>query len=227
MTIVDSTPQPLATAAQFTRRFPSLVQEGALAEPLNLDELMVEATAFIEDTTSRRLAPFSGYYFSDRLVGIDPNEYGDSGNMPTDIYGSLGMSQAAALGDSSLIRNFYLDQTAPHYPELWTYSIESIRLRLTFGNVIDVQLSSIEGPQKDTGHVRLRLGTFAPEGTTIEVIYGGGYTLGIPASLSRLCLYVAAKFLMLDMEPQAREKMNYREIDTQISMLMRNWAKGT
>lgn len=224
--IVSASPLPLATAAQFQRRFPSLIKSGSASDPDELAQLMVEATAFIEDSTDRRLTPFTGHVFTDTLRGLNPDEYGDNADSPLDIYGSLGLSQANAFGTDDLVRNWWIDQTAPHYPELWTYDIASINLYLTFGNTIAVDPTSIEGPQKDTGHARFRLGTFAPEGTTIEVIYGGGYTVGIPPSLSRLCLYQAAKFVMLDMEPQDRDKHNFQEIDTQCLMLLANWSRS-
>lgn len=225
--IVSATPAPLATAAQFQRRFPALCQEGPGGEPLELDQIMIEATSELETRTSRRFAPFANHYFSDRLYGIDPAEYGGSSDSPLDIYGSLGLSQANALGDSdSLVRHFYMDQTAPHYPELWTYDIASINLRLTYGSTIQVDPSTIEGPQSDTGHCRLRLGTFAPEGSTIEVVYSGGYTEAIPPTLSRACLYQAAKYIILDQEPQSRKGMDLNELDAQIDTLLASWARA-
>jgi hypothetical protein len=81
-------------------------------------------------------------------------------------------------------------------------------------------------PQPDTGECRLRLGTFAPEGTNIVINYGGGYTVAIPADLQRLCRYVAAKMIILDMEPQSRKEMNLDEIELQITAMLSNWAKS-
>jgi hypothetical protein len=124
------------------------------------------------------------------------------------------------------VRDFNLDQCAPHYPSLWTYDISSILIYTPYSSTTNATNSLSEGPQKDTGHCRFQLGIFAPEGSTLEVIYSGGYTGGIPADLQRLCLYTAAKFLMLDMEPQDRDKHGYGSIDEQTEMLLASWAKA-
>jgi hypothetical protein len=226
MAIVSTVPPPLASAADFKRFFPALCQQGVGADPLAVEQLMVEATAAIEDAVDRRLAPFTNVVESHRLYGIDPDEYGASTDSPLDIYGSLGMSQAAAYQSDNLVRKFWLDQAAPHYTELWTYSITSITLHLTFGSLISVDTGSLEGPYPDTGEARMRLGTFAPEGTNMEVVYSGGFTVAIPPSLQRLCRYQAAKMLMLDKEPQLRKEMNFDEIEKQIDKLMSAWARS-
>lgn len=224
--LVNAVPPPLASAADFQRYFPELCKSGVGSDPSNLAELMVEATAFIEDSLDRRLAPFTSTVESHRLFGIDPTEYGASTDSPLDIYGSLGLSQAAAYQQDNLVRKFWLDQTAPHYPELWTYAVTSITLFLTFGETMPIDPSALEGPHKDTGEVRMRLGTFAPEGTNLEVVYSGGYTVQVPPSLQRLCRYQAAKMLSLDMQPSERKANGLADLDKQIEMLMANWAKS-
>jgi hypothetical protein len=226
--LVSTIPPALATAGQFQLFFPSLCEDAPASDPMALSQVLVEATAFIESSVGRRLAPFSNLTESHRLFGIDPTEYGASSDSPLDLYGSLGLSRAAAYGSGNLVRKFWVDQTAPHYADLWTYSVASISLDLTYGSQILVQPSSIEGmgPHPDTGECRLRLGTFAPEGTTIVITYGGGYTVAIPADLQRLCRYVAAKMIILDMEPQSRKEMNLDEIELQITAMLSNWAKS-
>jgi hypothetical protein len=220
-----SDPVSLATVADFQRRFPEIVVD---LEPALLSDLLVEATAHIEDITSRRLAPFTGHIYQDRLFGIDPMEYGNNADMPLDIYGSLGLSQAIALGASTLVRHFWLDQSAPAYPELWTYNIQSMKIYRTYGDFqpIDFLHGGVHGPDVTDGHVWLRLGTFAPEGSRIEVIYDGGYTKGIPPSLRRACLFQAAKFVMLEYEPQIRREMNLDEIEKTIDKLIGPWVRG-
>lgn len=220
-----SDPVSLATVADFQRRFPEIVVD---LEPALLADLLVEATAHIEDITSRRLAPFTGHIYQDRLFGIDPMEYGNNADMPLDIYGSLGLSQAIALGASTLVRHFWLDQSAPAYPELWTYNIQSMKIYRTYGDFqpIDFLNGGVHGPDVTDGHVWLRLGTFAPEGSRIEVIYDGGYTKGIPPSLRRACLFQAAKFVMLEYEPQIRREMNLDEIEKTIDKLIGPWVRG-
>jgi hypothetical protein len=220
-----SDPVALATVDEFSKRYPELVVD---LDPTTIADILVEATAHLEDLTSRRLAPFTGHVYQDRLFGIDPVEYGNNADMPMDIYGSLGMSQAIALGASTLVRHFWLDQHAPAYPELWTYDIQSMNIYRTYGDYqpIDFAHGGVRGPDVTDGHVWIRLGTFAPEGSRIEVVYNGGYTKGIPPSLRRACLFQAAKFVMLEFEPQTRREMNLQEIDTQINSLIGPWVRG-
>jgi len=220
-----SDPVSLATVADLQKRYPELVVD---IEATTLADILVEATSHLEDRTGRRLAPFTNHIYQDRLFGIDPAEYGNNADMPMDIYGSLGMSQAIALGASTLVRHFWLDQFAPVYPELWTYSISSINIYRTYGDFqpIDFENGGIRGPDVTDGHVWIRLGTFAPEGSRVQVIYSGGYTEGIPASLRRACLFQAAKFIILEFEPQTRREMNLDQIDQQIDMLIAPWIRG-
>jgi len=220
-----SDPVSLASVADLQRRYPELVVD---LEPTLLADILVEATTHLEDRTGRRLAPFTGHIFQERLFGIDPAEYGNNADMPMDIYGSLGMSQAIALGASTLVRHFWLDQFAPVYPELWTYNIQSMTLFRTYGDEqpIDFEHGGIRGPDVTDGHVWIRLGTFAPEGSRIQVVYDGGYTNGIPASLRRACLFQAAKFIILEFEPQTRREMNLDQIDQQIDSIIAPWVRG-
>lgn len=220
-----SDPVTLASVADFKRRYPELVVD---LDPTTIADILVEATAHLEDRTGRRLSPFTGHIYEDRLFGIDPDEYGNNADMPIDIYGSLGISQAIALGASTLVRHFWLDQFAPVYPELWSYEIQSMVIYRTYGDfqAIDFANGGIRGPDTTDGHVWLRLGTFAPEGTRVRVIYNGGYTKGIPASLRRACLFQAAKFVILEFEPQTRREMNLDEIQKQIDDLIAPWVRG-
>jgi hypothetical protein len=220
-----SDPASLATVADFQRRYPELIVD---LEPSLIADILVEATTHLEDLTSRRLAPFTGHIYEDRIFGIDPMEYGNNADMPLDIYGSLGLSQAMALGASTLVRHFWLDQFAPAYPELWTYTIESMTLFRTYGDFqpIDFLNGGVRGPDVTDGHVWFRLGTFAPEGSRIQVVYSGGYTNGIPPSLRRACLYQAAKFVILEFEPQTRRELNLDEIENQINKLIGPWIRA-
>jgi hypothetical protein len=220
-----SDPVSLASVADLMKRYPELVVD---LETTTLADILAEATAHLEDRTGRRLAPFTGHIFQERLFGIDPAEYGNNADMPMDIYGSLGMSQAIALGASTLVRHFWLDQFAPVYPELWTYTIESMTIYRTYGDFqpIDFENGGVRGPDVTDGHVWIRLGTFAPEGSRVEVVYSGGYTNGVPPSLRRACLFQAAKFIILEFEPQTRREMNLDQIDQQIDMLIAPWVRG-
>ena len=210
---------PLADPARFQRRFPMLCQDKAA---IDIQEILVEATSYLEDLTSRRLAPFTNLVYEEMANGINPNEYGDdSAGMPMGFAGTLGISYANALGANDLVRNFFLDQYAPQNPELWTYNVQSIKLFLTYGNSQAVELGAIYGPEKTNGFCRLPLGTFCPEGTRIVVEYSGGYTLGIPPSLSRACMFQAAKFLELEGNPQEP----HATIDTTIMALIDPWMR--
>lgn len=222
--LVSADPVPLATAAQFQQYYPSLCQAGPASDPATLAQTMVEASAAVESRLDRRLAPFSGHTFTDRLAGVDPDEFGDT-DLPADIYGELGLSQARAYGASNLVRAIWLDQYAPLFPELWTYSIQTITLYLSVGSTIPVDPKSVEGPWPDSGFMRLRLGTFAPEGTTVVVVYGGGYTVGIPPNLMRLCRMEAAKLVLLDMEPEQRGEMHIDDLEKAIEGLYASWVK--
>jgi hypothetical protein len=218
-------PVTLATVADFKRRYPELVVN--LTDDLIAD-ILVEATSHLEDRTGRRLAPFTGHIYEDRLFGIDPSEYGSNADLPIDIFGSLGMSQAVALGSSNLVRHFWVDQFAPVYPELWTYTIQSMTIYRTYGDYqpIDFLHGGVRGPSVTDGHTWLRLGTFAPEGSRIRVVYDGGYTVGVPPSLRRACLFMAAKFVILEFEPQLRSSMDLKEIDEQVDNLIASWIRG-
>ena len=218
-------PTPFVGADVLARRYPELCRD---VDPLTLSEVMVEATSHIEDITSRRLAPFKGLLYQDRLFGVDPVEYGGNVNdMPLDFAGSMGASYANALGASGLVRHFWLDQFAPMNPELWTYNIQSITINLTFGNTTVLKGSAlIDGPDESDGHCWLRMGTFVPQGSRIQVLYDGGYTVAIPSSLKRACIYQAAKFLILEAEPQARKGMDSAELDVQIEKLLAPWARA-
>ena len=220
-----SDPVSLASVSDLQKRYPELVVD---LEPTILADLLVEATSHLEDRTGRRMAPCTGHIYQDRLFGIDPAEYGNNADMPMDIYGSLGLSQATALGASTLVRHFWLDQFAPVYPELWTYTIKSMTIFRTYGDFqpIDFANGGVRGPDVTDGHVWIRLGTFAPEGSRIQVVYDGGYTNGIPASLRRACLFQTAKFIILEFEPQTRKEMDLANIDTQIDLLIAPWIRG-
>jgi hypothetical protein len=198
-------------------------------DPGVLADILVEATSFIEDNTSRRLAPFTNHICEERLFGISPDEYGDvSADMPIDIYGSLGISKAAALGASDLVRHMWLDQYAPFYPELWTYQIHSMRIYRTYGDYQDIDFNhgGITGPNITDGHVWFRLGTFIPEGSFAKVVYSGGYTEGVPPALRRACLFQAIKYVILECEPQMRAAMDLREIDAVVEANIVNWVRA-
>ena len=164
---------------------------------------LADATRMCEDETDRRLAPFTGLVETHRASGVDPEEYGDAGGIPIDPQGVVGASYAAALGSTALIRHVYLDQYAPRYPEMWTYTNISVLILRSFGGSQLIEPGRLVGPESDSGHVWFPLGTYLPAGSLIRVTYSGGYTLAVPASLSRACRLMAAHLAVSELRPGA------------------------
>ena len=197
------TPTPLATVSQLT--------DGPLADlvkdytPDGLTQLMLRATRECEGVVNRRLAPFTGHVEAQRATGIDPDEYGGQGSMPLDLPATLGRSFAYAMGAGDLVRHVWLSEFAPRYPEMWTYSNVSITIVRSYGGNMVVPVTSIEGPEPDTGHVWFRLGTFLPVGSLIRTVYSGGYTT-VPADLVSACRFMAASIAVRELDPLAHEK---------------------
>jgi hypothetical protein len=146
------TVQPtLATVEQLQIRYPEIVRD---LDPQVLQETLEEATRHIETRIGRRVAPFIGHVYQDRLWGIDPSEFGADSNTPLSFAGSLGQSQAQAFGANNLVRHFWVDQFAPLYPELWTYNIQSMQIYRSFGDTQPIQFGGggILGPDSTDGH---------------------------------------------------------------------------
>ena len=114
-------PVPLATSADMQAgQFADLVRDYA---PDTLDQTMIDATRVCEGIAGRRLAPFTAVPESHRATGVDPDESGGSGNFPVSIQSTLAMSYAGALGSTGdMVRHVWLNEFAPRYPEMWTYS---------------------------------------------------------------------------------------------------------
>jgi hypothetical protein len=54
--------------------------------------------------------------------------------------------------------------------------------------------------EPDTGHLRFQLGTFVPQGTTIAIMYSGGY-FTIPADLVEAGRFMAASIAVKQLDP--------------------------
>lgn len=203
---------------------PDFVAYGSLTEVFrnNPDPdptpLLTRATRAIESRCDRRLAPFTGLVESSRAEGID-NEISTGASWPLDLPAALGRSKANSFGATSLVRDLWLREYAPQYADMWTATITSLQLIRAFGDIETVGPTAVEGPQPDTGHVRLRLGTFCPPGTTIVVTYSGGYD-PVPDDLVQACLLQATKATLLGAEPQTRTGMSYAELDAEIAALL-------
>lgn len=190
-------PIPLASVGQF--------KSGAFAdlatayEGGSLSDIMLEATRACETETGRRLVPFT-LTESHRADGIDPDEYTDATNLPMDIIGASGSSYAQSLGANTLVRHCWLNEYAPHYPDLWTYSDVSIAVTRSIGGTQTFTNANYKGPDPDTGHVLFNLGQFIPIGSWLYVTYSGGYTT-IPADLVRACKWMAAAIVCREIDP--------------------------
>lgn len=190
-------PIPLATSAQLMDgAFADLVRQ---YETATIDQAMIQATRELEGICGRRLAPFT-ITESHRAEGIDPDEYSDSANLPMDIRGTIGASYAMALGASSLVRSIWLNEYAPRYPEYWTYSNVQIDIVRSYGGSQTVT-TLLDGPDPDSGHVWFQLGLFLPVGSRVHVTYSGGYTVATPADLVRACKYLAAAYIIDELDP--------------------------
>jgi len=197
---VADTVIPLCTIAQLT--------EGPFAdlfagqENSTLADWLAEATRACEREANRRLAPFTGLVETQRAGLIDPDEYADTANLPMDIQSTLGMSYAAAMGASSLVRHCWVDQYAPHYQDLWTYSNVSVTIIRSYGGTETLPAGRIlNGPEPDTGHLWFQLGLFLPVGSRVQVTYSGGYTVAVPADLVRANKLMTASFAVRELNP--------------------------
>lgn len=189
-------PVPLATSAQLQQgAFADLVRQYSTADQ---DQAMIQATRDIEGMCARRLVPFT-ITETHRAEGIDPDELSDASNLPMDIRGTLGRSYASSLGASSLVRQAWLNEFAVRFPEYWAYTNVTISAVRSIGGTQTVG-TLLDGPDPDSGHLWFQLGFFLPVGSRLHVTYSGGYTT-IPADLVRACKYLAAAYVIDELDP--------------------------
>ncbi len=190
---------PLCSYAQFTEGpFGDLVSDW---DEDTVSDFLIEGTRLCEDACDRRLAPFTKTE-TQRASGIDPDEYEDSANLPMDIISVLGASYAAALGASSLVRHCWLDEFAPRYADMWSYSDVTVTVIRSYGGTETLAPGQIlNGPEPDTGHLWFQLGQFIPVGSRIQIAYSGGYTIATPASLVRGCRFMTAYLVLKELDP--------------------------
>lgn len=212
---------PLASVDDMTGTAYSVLLRGTA--PAQQQSVMVRASRAIESRCTRRLSPFTGIVQTERAQGVDTFTAGYAGPLP--LLGAIGQAQAAALGGlGDQVRDVWLDEHAPTWPELWTYSDVSVTVAWPWGGG-QTLTSDFEGPEPDTGHLRLPLGAYCPVGSTIRVTYSGGYTLGTPDELREAALLQAAKFLIVRMEPQARPGMDTADLEAEIVHLLADYAR--
>lgn len=199
------------TADQFASG-PSIFR-GFRDNPTAQDALMLRTTRTIENRCGRRLVSFTKSE-SHRAEGVDQDGFGNA-DMPMNLQTALGWSQSVAFANTNLVRDVWLDECAPVFPDMWSYTLVQIELLLAYGDNMTVGAGSVQGPQPDSGWLRLNLGTFAPVGTTIVVTYSGGYD-PIPDDLQQAAIFQAMKFALLGAEPEQRKDLSTAELDAEI-----------
>lgn len=189
-----------------------------IKDPAVQDRLMMAASKSIENQCQRRLMPFTGLVESVRAQDVDQDILG-AADMPMDMAGALGYSQAVAFASVSMVRDIMLEQWAPVQQDNWAYNVDQIKLIRAFGDTQFVNVSQIEGPYPDTGRFRFHLGIFCPVGTTVQITYDGGYQ-ETPDDLWQACIYRAFKFAVVGAEPEKREALSTAELDAEVLTLI-------
>lgn len=182
------------------------------------NSIMVPASRAIESYCNRRLTPFTGLVESVRAQNIDPDEQTDV-YTPLDQTAMLGMSRAASLGSSELVRHAWLREFPPRWTDLWTGSITQIDIYRAVSGSQTITDSTNWQYETDTGHVRFTLGTFLPQGSTIKFTYSGGYST-TPDDLKTACELKATLIALLFLEPEARPDVDTAELNAEIKELL-------
>jgi hypothetical protein len=172
------------------------------------NDILLEATRQCEDQTGRRLAPFT-VTETIRASGMDPDEYGGTSNMPLSIQGTLGMSEAAALNMTNLIRHAWISQYPPRYQDLWTPPSQAalqVTVVRSYGGTQALSPGQILDGPDNTGHVWFQLGQFIPVASRLRFTYSGGYTVAVPGSLLRACKFMAAAVAIDELNPGDNER---------------------
>jgi hypothetical protein len=185
-------PRVLATATQM--RQSNLKHLVAGLDDTELDDLMLRATRSCEGACDgRRLVPFTGVTETHRADGIDPTDLATLGN-PGDLVSMDASAYGRALSGAGMqVRQCWVEQYAPIFQDMWSYTGVQITLLRGDGGEQQVQPSDLIGGgiSPDTGHVWFRVGTYLPAGSLVRVVYGGGYD-PIPQNLVQACRYMAA-----------------------------------
>lgn len=195
------TPVPLCTVTNFTESpFADLV---AGYTDTALSDLMSESTRACEGAAGdKRLAPFT-VTETTRADGIDPDEYPAGASLPMPIQGTIGWSEALALGGGNdLVRHCWLTQFPVRYPDLWEYSGVSVLVIRSYAGTETFNPSQILDGPDNTGHLWFQIGSLIPVGSRVRTTYSGGYTVAIPADLVRASRLMAAWMVITELDPQ-------------------------
>lgn len=208
---------PLCSAAEFTI--------GAFADlatdyPTDaLDAALAEATRMTEEEVGLRLAPFTGLTETVRVAAIGPDEH-NTAPRPRAIPAAPQAYDPVAFAQ---IRHFWLEQKPLRYPDLWTWDLGAI---VTSGPNSFAITDVIYGPD-DQGHVWVLPPYWLPPGSRVQPTYGGGYTVAVPASLSRACKLLAAELIVREFDPDEPPTTHDPSVlHEDALMILSNWAGG-
>ena len=188
----------------------------------SLDRIMVQATRACETEAGRRLAPFTGVTESHRAFGIDPDEYA-GGDLPLDLVGTVGRSYANALSSTSLVRRIWVREFAPQFPDMWTFSNVTVQILRSYGGGETLGAGSFTGPETDSGHLWMNLGTFLPVGSIVRVTYSGGYST-CPGDLERACMLMAASIIIKELDPAGERGFGHNPASLEADAV--SWLNG-
>lgn len=170
-----------------------------------LENVMVRASRRVESRCGHRFVPFTGITHTEYAEGVPMPEGSPSPGIALPLGTTMSLSRATALGSGAgWVRDVWLDEFAPQYPELWTYSDVSVSVSPPIGGGPVPVGAAVEGPYPDTGQLRLPVYTYCPPGSLITVVYGGGYTVSYPDDLVQAAMMQAAKTLILALAPERR-----------------------
>jgi hypothetical protein len=203
-----------------------LIQNSDRWPDATLNQLLVSVTTMIQSRCQSRITPFTNKIETHSAYGISPDEYTAQGMMPTDLSGALGWSRAAAFGVTAMIREFWVDECAPMYGEWWTFTLNKVTILRTMGDQqIFTDFTRWQGPDVDTGHVKMPVGTYCPVNSVLQVEYSGGYN-PVPGDLQMAATFLAMKQIILANEPTARRgTLDLMELDNEVTSLIAPYAK--
>lgn len=187
---------------------------------------LARASRTIEARCARRFVPFGPVTQNEIAEGISLDNSG-SPDVPLSMAGSLALSRARAYGQGGRsVRDFWLDEYAPKYPEQWTYTDVSVLIIPPFGGSGQAIAGNLVGPFTDTGHLRLPFGTYCPVGSDVTITYSGGYTGGVPDDLVQATMMQAVKLFILGIAPERRANMTTADLEAEIDALIAPYAKA-
>lgn len=172
--------------------------------------LLIKASRSIEAYCERRLSPFSiteTHRADDFDVEDQDADY--AGPLPSSAL--LGMSRARSMGGAStLVRTLNLREWPPLWPDLWVGSVTSVTAYPPLAGSVSVATSGIQF-EPDTAHIRFALGTYIPMGSTVAVVYSGGYN-PVPDELVQACLFEAAEQAFIWISPGRSGDLNIADL---------------